>query len=77
MMVTLVAGGGDDILRTVVRMSQGMQENATKPNLGIDDVAISPNRASARNGKALLNIQGRPREHANLLSSSLHPKWGF
>jgi hypothetical protein len=47
MMVTLVAGGGDDILRTVVRMSQGMQENATKPNLGIDDVAISPNRASA------------------------------
>jgi hypothetical protein len=47
MMVTLVAGGGDDILRTVVRMSQGMQENATKPNLGIDDVAILPNRASA------------------------------
>ena len=47
MMVTLVVGGGDDILRTVVKMSQGMQEDATKPNLGIDDVAISPNRASA------------------------------
>jgi hypothetical protein len=47
MMVTLVVGGGDDILRTVVKMSQGMQEDATKPNLGIDDVAILPNRASA------------------------------
>ena len=47
MIETLVAGGRDDISRTVVRMSQGMQENATKPNLGIDDVAISPNRASA------------------------------
>jgi hypothetical protein len=63
MMVTLVAGGGDDILRTVVRMSQGMQENATKPNLG--------------NGKALLNIRGRPREDANLLSPSFHPEWVF
>jgi hypothetical protein len=47
MIETLVAGGRDDLSRTVVRMSQGMQENATKPNLGIDDVAISPNRASA------------------------------
>lgn len=47
MMVTLLAGGGDDVPRTVVRMSRGKQENATKPHLGIDDVAILPNRASA------------------------------